>query len=208
MKQLLLINASPRGAQSVSRKLSSHLVERLRATEGPLEVRERDLNQSELPHLNQDIINAFYTPADKRSEAQRSLLRVSDSLVDELSSADIVVIAAPVWNFSLPAPVKAWVDLVARVGRTFAYTAEGPHGLLKSRPVYVIKSSGGVFSQGPGMAMDFYEPYLKAVLGFMGLTDLTFIRAEGLSLAGQAETRIEDARKQIEAALHPALAAI
>jgi FMN-dependent NADH-azoreductase len=208
MKQLLLINASPRGAQSVSRSLSSHLVERLQASEGPLEVRERDLSSTELPYLNQGLINAYYTPAEKRSEEQRALLRVSDRLVDELIAADIVVIAAPVWNFGLPAPVKAWIDLVARVGRTFYYTAEGPHGLLKSRPVYVVKSSGGVFSEGPGKAMDFYEGYLRAVLGFLGLTDLTFIRAEGLSLPGQAEIRIENARQQMEAALHPALAAI
>jgi FMN-dependent NADH-azoreductase len=208
MKQLLLINASPRGGQSVSRQLSSHLVERLRASEGALEVKERDLNSSELPFLSQELIGAYYTPADKRSGAQRDLLRVSDNLVDELAGADVVVIAAPVWNFSLPAPVKAWLDLVARVGRTFSYTAEGPRGLLKSRPVYVIKSSGGVFSEGPGKAIDFYEPYLKAVLAFLGLTDVTFIRAEGMNLPGQAETRLENAKSQIEAALHPALAAI
>lgn len=208
MKQLLLINASPRGGQSVSRQLSGHLVERLRAAEGALEVRERDLNTSELPFLSQDLIGAYYMPGDKRSDVQRALLRVSDNLVDELSAADVVVIAAPVWNFSVPAPVKAWLDLVARVGRTFSYTAEGPRGLLKSRPVYVIKSSGGVFSEGPGKAIDFYEPYLKSVLAFMGLTDVTFIRAEGMSLPGQAETRLENAKQQIEAALHPALAAI
>ncbi|HTB23070.1 MAG TPA: NAD(P)H-dependent oxidoreductase [bacterium] len=208
MKQLLLINASPRGSQSVSRSLSSHLVERLRASEGPLEVKERDLTTTELPFLSQDLIQAYYTPLDKRSDEQRSLLRVSDSLVDELAAADILIIAAPVWNFALPAQVKAWIDLVARAGRTFSYTAEGPRGLLQNRPVYVIKSSGGVFSEGPGKAMDFYEGYLGSVLRFMGLTDLTFIRAEGLSLPGQAQTRIEDARKQIETALHPALAAI
>ena len=208
MKQLLLINASPRGTQSVSRSLSSHLVERLQASQGALKVRERDLTTSELPFLSQDLIKAYYTPDDKRSDEQRALLRVSDSLVDELTGADIVVIAAPVWNFSLPAPVKAWIDLVARIGKTFSYTAEGPHGLLKNRPVYVVKSSGGVFSEGPGKAMDFYEGYLGSVLGFMGLSDLTFIRAEGLSLPGQTETRIEDARKQIESVLHPALAAI
>jgi FMN-dependent NADH-azoreductase len=208
MKQLLLINASPRGTQSVSRKLSQHLVERLQASEGPLEVQERDLSTTELPFVDQALINAYYTPDEKRSAEQRSLLEVSDRLVDELVAADIVVIAAPVWNFGLPAQVKAWVDLVARAGRTFSYTAEGPRGLLKNRPVYVVKSSGGVFSEGPGKAMDFYEGYLGAVLKFMGLSDLTFIRAEGLSLPGQAETRIENARNQIEAALHPALAAI
>jgi FMN-dependent NADH-azoreductase len=208
MKQLLLINASPRGDQSVSRKVSRHLVERIRASEGKLQVRERDLTSTELPYLSQELIGAFYTPADKRGEEQRSLLRVSDVLVDELSSADIVVLAAPVWNFNLPASVKAWVDLVSRVGKTFSYTAEGPQGLLKSRPFYIVKSSGGVFSEGPAKAMDFYEPYLKSVLAFMGLTDLVFIRVEGLSQAGQAEVRIEDAHRQIEAALHPALGAI
>jgi len=208
MKQLLLIHASPRGLQSTSRGLGRHLIEKLLGLEGPLEVRERDLATTELPHLNQDLISAYFTPAEKRSEEQRETLLVSDRLVDELVAADIVVITAPVWNFGVPAALKAWVDLVARAGRTFRYGPEGPQGLLGSKQVYVVKSSGGIFSEGPGRAMDFFEGYLRAVLGFLGLKDVTFIRAEGLSLPGQLEARLEAARKQIAAALEPAWASV
>jgi FMN-dependent NADH-azoreductase len=201
MKTVLLINASPRGEQSVSRGLSQHFVEGLKAKEGPLTLVERDLTTTPLPFLDQDLITAYYTPEDKRSDGQRQALAVSDRLVDELLAADFVVLAAPVWNFGVPASVKAWMELVARVGRTFRYSADGPQGLIPSKPVTVIKSSGGVFSEGPSKAWDFYEGYVRHFLGFLGLTDVTVIRAEGLSLPGQSESRLASARQQIAEAL-------
>ncbi|HXB97990.1 MAG TPA: NAD(P)H-dependent oxidoreductase [bacterium] len=201
MKTVLVINASPRGGQSTSRTLSHELLEALRAKEGPLAVVERDLNSTELPFLDQALIGAYYTPEDKRSDSQRQALAVSDRLVDELLAADLVVLAAPVWNFGVPASVKAWMELVARVGRTFRYTAEGPQGLIPDKPVYVVKSSGGVFSEGPAQAWDFFEGYLKHFLGFLGLKQVTVIRAEGLSLPGQSEARLASARRQIAEAL-------
>jgi FMN-dependent NADH-azoreductase len=201
MKTVLLINASPRGGQSTSRALGRELVEALQAKEGPLRVVERDLSTTVLPFLDQDLIQAIYTPEPQRSEAQRRALSISDELVDELLAADAVVLAAPVWNFSVPATVKAWIELVARVGRTFRYTAEGPQGLVGDKPVYVVKSSGGVFSEGPAQAWDFFEGYLKHFLGFLGLKQVTVIRAEGLSLAGQSEARLASARRQIAEAL-------
>jgi FMN-dependent NADH-azoreductase len=206
MKQLLLITASPRGDQSVSRRLASQLVERLTTVDEPLELVNRDLTSTALPHLDQNLVNAYFTPEAKRSDQQREFLAVSDRLVDEVIAADIVVIAAPVWNLGIPASLKAWIDLVSRAGRTFAYTPQGPVGLVQSKPVYVVKSSGGVFTEGPLQALDFYEGYLKAALGFLGLKNVTFVRAEGLNLPGQAEMRLQAAINQIDMALMPSAA--
>jgi len=201
LKTILLINSSPRGAQSASRALSLYLLERLKAQTGPLNVVERDLSTTPLPFLDLPLLQALDTPEPQRSPEQHQLLSLSDSLVDELLAADWLVLGAPMWNFSSPASVKAWIDLVARAGRTFNYSEAGPQGLVPDKPAFLIKSSGGVFSEGPAKALDFQEPYLKAFLNFIGLKQVTFIRAEGLALPGQYETRMEAARRQIDAAL-------
>jgi len=197
MKKVLFVSASPRGDQSISRKLSQEVIAALKAKEGSLIVSERDLSTSELPFLSQDLLNAVYTPEEKRSVEQREALKVSDRLVDELVSADVVVFAAPLWNFSVPASVKAWMDLVARVGRTFRYTEAGPVGLLDAKTVYLVKASGGVFSEGPAKAMDFYENFIPAFFGFLGLKDVRLIRAEGLAIPGREEAAIKAAQARI-----------
>lgn len=197
MKTILSIEASPRGSQSASRKLAASLIEGLRRDNPGLELFHRDLSQDPPAHLSAESISGFFSPADTRSPAQAAAVRQSDELVDELIAADAVVISAPVWNFGLPASLKAWIDQVARAGRTFQYSATGPQGLLADKPVYVIKASGGVFSEGPSQAYDFFEGHLRHVLGFLGLKNVTFIRAEGLSLPGQAQARLQKAQDQV-----------
>lgn len=196
MKKLLVIQSSPRKSDSVSRKLTAELVERLKEREN-YEVRERDLSASPLPHLGAEQLAAFFTPAQQRNAELNEAAKLSDEAVDELLAADVVVLSAPMWNFSVPSVLKAWIDHVSRAGRTFSYGAEGPTGLAGGRTVYVLSASGSVFSDGPLRQMDFLEPYLRAVLGFLGITDVRFVRAEGLGIPGVKEGALEKARQRI-----------
>lgn len=197
MKKVLIVQSSPRKDDSVSRQLTRDLIARLGEKEG-LEVVERDLSARPLPHLGTEQLSAFFTPAEKRTEAQKEAARLSEEAVDELLAADIVVISAPMWNFSIPSVLKAWIDHVARAGRTFSYGADGPRGLASGKTVYVVSASGSLFSEGPAVSMDFLEPYLRAVLGFLGMKDVRFVRAEGLGVPGVKEGALEKARRRIE----------
>jgi FMN-dependent NADH-azoreductase len=181
MKKILAIETSPRGNDSVSRKLTAELLNQLRSKYPGSEVLTRDLDASPLPHLKADHIQAFFTPAENRTPALKQAVAPSDAAVDELLGSDIVVIGSPVWNFSTPSSLKSWVDHIVRAGRTFSYSPEGYKGLVGNKEVYVLISSGGVFSEGPMKAWDFVEPYFKAVFGFLGISNVKFIRAEGLN---------------------------
>jgi FMN-dependent NADH-azoreductase len=139
-----------------------------------------------VPHLTEQMMGAFFTPAEQRNAEQAHIVKVSDTLVDELFAADVIVIGAPMYNFSVPSSLKAWIDHVARAGRTFQYTANGPEGLLKGKKVYVFTASGGVYSEGGAVAFDHLTTFLRSVLGFIGLTDVQFIRAEGVAMGEQA----------------------
>ena len=196
MKKVLIVQSSPRKTDSVSRQLTRDLIARLGEKEG-LEVIERDLSERPLPHLGTEQLAAFYTPPEKRDEVLREAARLSDEAVDELLAADILVISAPMWNFSIPSVLKAWIDHVARAGRTFSYSAEGVRGLAAGKTVYVVSASGSLFSEGPSVSMDFLEPYLRAVLGFLGMSDVRFIRAEGLGVPGVKEGALDKARLRI-----------
>ena len=146
---------------------------------------DRDLAAHPLPHLTAEVVGAFFTPADKRSPEQAKAIEPSDKAVDELLAADAIVIGAPMWNFGIPSSLKAWIDHVVRAGRTFQYGANGPAGLIPGgKKAIVVSSRGGVYSAGPYAMMDHQESYLKAILGFMGITDISFATAEGLSMGG------------------------
>ena len=132
------------------------------------------------------MMGAFFAPAEQRTPAQTETVKISDQLVDELFVADVIVLGAPMYNFSVSSALKAWIDHVARAGRTFKYTESGPVGLLTGKKVYIFTSRGGVYSEGPAKSMDFHETYLRAVLGFIGLTDITFIHTEGLAMGEEA----------------------
>ncbi|MBE1285863.1 MAG: FMN-dependent NADH-azoreductase [Rhodobacteraceae bacterium] len=174
-KTVLHIDSSARLADSASRKVSAQIVEHL----APFRVIRRDVGEDTLPLLTETWVGATNTPADARTEAQKQALALSDVLVDELEAADVIVIGLPVYNFSMPASLKAWVDQVARVGRTFQYTENGPEGLLNGKRAIVAYASGGVPMGSP---VDFASNYLRHVLGFIGITEVEFVAAEGMAI--------------------------
>lgn len=186
---ILHIDASARNQGSISRDLTAKVVARY----PDARVIARDLAAEPLPHVTEDWVAANFTPAESRTGAQRARLAQSDALVDELIAADTVVIGLPIYNFSLPAALKAWVDLTARVGRTFRYTESGPEGLLKGKRAIVAVASGGT---EVGSGIDHATPYIRFILGFMGIEDVTFISADRMSI--DPEASLEQAQKQLE----------
>ena len=173
--QLLRIDASMRKSGSYSRKLGDRLIEQLQ-TQQPHGLTERDLADG-VPHINEAWINANFTDVSERSTQQRSVLSYSDVLVSELESADVVVIGLPIYNFGVPAAFKAWIDQIVRAKRTFRYGKNGPEGLLENTKAYIVLSSGGTQL---GSDIDFVSGYIRHVLGFIGIDDLTFIDSSGI----------------------------
>ncbi|MFT5535560.1 MAG: FMN-dependent NADH-azoreductase [Candidatus Paceibacteria bacterium] len=189
MTTILHINSSARTTGSISRDVTAQFITRLQADEPTAVVVERDVASAPLPHLTGEVIGAFFIPTADRSPQQIADASLSDTLVAELKAADVIVIGAPMYNFSVTSSLKAWIDHVARAGQTFQYTDKGPVGLLTGKKVFVFTARGGVYSSGPGKAMDFHETYLRAVLGFMGLDDITFVHSEGLAMGEEAVSK-------------------
>jgi len=198
MTSVLHIQSSVRNEGSISRQLTSEFLDQWKATHPGAPVVQRDLAENPIPHLNEQTLGAFFTPAEQRTPEQQEIVRLSDSLVAEVFAADVIVIGAPMYNFSISSTLKAWIDHIARAGVTFKYTESGPVGLVQNKKVYVFTSRGGVYSQGPGKAMDFHETYLRGVLGFIGITDITFIHTEGLAMG---EDATQNALKQTRTAI-------
>ena len=198
-KTILHVSSSPLGDKSVSRELSASLIDHLLKQYPDSTLINRDLVATPPPHLNGLVIGGFYTPADQRDETLNNAVKLSDELIGELKKADIIVIGAPMHNFSIPSSLKAWIDHVARVGETFSYGENGAEGLLVGKKTYVTSARGGVYSQDPMASLDHQETYLKTVLDFIGLTDVIFIRAEGVAMGDEAaEQAITQAKTQIE----------
>lgn len=194
--RVLYISASARQENSVSRTLAADLIAALGRRHGTIEVAQRDLSHG-VPFIDSDWVAANFTPAGERDAAQRRKLSYSDTLVAEIEKADVLVIGAPIYNFSVPAVLKAWIDMIARTGLTFAYTKDGPQGLLEGKKAYVVVPSGGV---PIGAAMDFATPYLRHALGFVGITDVAFVGAAGADRDdGDA---LDDARMRIAELVH------
>lgn len=190
--RILRIDASARTEGSVSRDLADRIVARFES-EGPIEITRRDLAATDLPYLDAGWVGANFTPADDRTEDQKSALSLSDDLIDEIKAADVLLFGLPIYNFGVPAALKAWVDLTARVGVTFEYSEYGPKGLLEGKRAIVAVASGGTEA---GSDIDFATPYLRHVLAFIGITDVTFVAADRLSL--DADATLENARTEIE----------
>lgn len=186
MANVLYINSSVRNSGSLSRQLSAEFVAKWKAANPADSIVERDLAANPVPHLTEQMMGAFFTPAEARNAEQAHTVKISDTLVDEVQAADVIVIGAPMYNFSISSTLKAWIDHIARAGRTFKYTETGAVGLLTGKKVYVFTASGGVYSEGPAAGYDFLATYLRAVLGFLGITDISFIRAEGVAMGEQA----------------------
>ncbi|MBV8324901.1 NAD(P)H-dependent oxidoreductase [Chryseobacterium sp.] len=191
MKQVLHITSSPRGESSVSKKLGKAVVEKITDKYPDSIIKKRDLTDPVFPHLEEIQINAFFTPAENRTPEQLETVALSDTVIRELQEADIIIIEAPLYNFSITSTLKSWLDHIARVGVTFRYGENGPEGLIKDKKVYLAFSSGGIYSEGEKQAYDFVVPYLKKTLGFMGMTDIAVVRAEGLSVPVIQETALQ-----------------
>ncbi len=185
---VLHIDSSARSENSVTRSLSAEITARL----SPDHVIRRDL-AAPLPLLDEAWVGANFTPADQRSDAQKALLAQSDALISELKQADTIVIGTPIYNFSVPSTLKAWIDLVARVGVTFRYTETGPIGLLEGKRAIIAVASGGTQA---GSDIDFATTYLRHVLGFIGITDVELVAADQLSM--DAEGSMARAKSAIE----------
>lgn len=177
--KLLNLEVSPNGENSSSRQASRHLLEKFKKDIPGISITTRDLNAQPIPHLTGAVIGAAFTPPDARTPDQQEAIKFSDELVDELLASDVVVISTPMWNFGLPSVLKAWVDHIVRAGRTFSFSSEGLKGLVPTKKVYVVVSSGSVFSQGPYAVHDHFVPSIRGILGFIGLTEVEIIRVEG-----------------------------
>ena len=193
MTNILHVTASIRSGESVSRKLGNKLVEKIgQGTDASIVT--RDLAANDLPLIDADRFAANLTPPAERDEKQQALADVADALIAELQAADTLVLSLPVYNFTMPSTLKAWADLVARAGTTFRYTESGPEGLLTGKKAYVVIASGGT---PIGSEIDFLTPWLRHFLGFLGITDVEIIAADGI-MGIDGEQKIEAAAQTIE----------
>ena len=191
MKRILHIISSPRGEASLSIKLGNAIIEKIKAEYPGSTVKESNLITQQFPHLEEAHLASFFTPAESRTPANIEAIKHSDEAIQEIRDADIVVIGAPLYNFSIHSSLKAWIDHIVRSGVTFKYDENGPEGLLKGKKVYIALASGWVYSDGPMQSFDFVEPYLKHILSFIGLADISVFRVEGSAIPGIQDTALE-----------------
>ncbi len=198
MTTILQINSSARSQGAQSTLLANELTAKLKQSNPGAQVVVRDLYNDALPHLDDAILGAFFTPAEKRTAEQQAIAARSEALIAELQAADFVVIGAPLYNFGISSQLKTYFDFIARAGITFKYGATGPEGLVTGKKVFVVSARGGKYVGTPG---DTQTPYLKTFLGFLGMTDVNFIYAEGLNMGEDAATAaLAGAREAIAAA--------
>jgi FMN-dependent NADH-azoreductase len=193
--KLLHIDSSPLGGNSVSRQLTQRIVAQWRATHPGAEVEYLDLAADAPSHLSMESLSfRLGTTGNGLTDVQRRENEISERLVSQFLAADVVVVGAPMYNFSVPTQLKAWIDRVAQAGRTFAYTEKGPHGLAGGKKVIVASSRGGAYSANPALAsLDHQESYLKTVFTFFGVTDVQIVRAEGVAMGEDAKSAALDA---------------
>lgn len=196
MPTLLHISVSPRGSYSISRRLSDAAVQAWKDRNPDGRVIERDLARTNLTFVDLDWIAGAYTPPERHNESHKKALALSDELISELVEADEIILGTPMYNFAIPAALKAWVDHIVRAGKTFRYTAAGkPEGLLagKNKEVLAIVASGGSYVEGSGLsALDYEVPYLRFIFGFIGITEVRFIQAGGTAGVVQGRVSTED----------------
>ncbi len=183
-KTILLITSSARGAASKSSLLARELTDRLLRRHPGARLIQRDLGTQPVRVLDMEAFEALSTRTEQRTPEQRAIVAGYDALIAEIQSADLVVFGVPMYNFSVPAQLKAYFDAIARSGVTFRYTAKGPEGLLQGKKVYVVFARGGMYR---GTSLDSQTPYLQTMLGFLGMTDVEFVFAEGLDMGPEAQ---------------------
>ncbi|WP_192385685.1 FMN-dependent NADH-azoreductase [Mesorhizobium silamurunense] len=185
---ILLVTSSPRGAASHSTRVATDLAQKLLAADPSAKLVVHDLVTKPLPHIDPDYATGIYTPAEARTQRQAEVVGVSDAVLDEVFAADTIILATGFINFNISSTLKSWIDHVARSGRTFAYGENGPKGLVTGKKVYIVLASGGIYSDGAAVQMDHAIPYLRSVLGFLGMTDVEVIRVEGVGMGADAVT--------------------
>jgi FMN-dependent NADH-azoreductase len=194
--KILQINSSARSEGSQSTRLANTIVERLKASQPATELTVRDLAANPQPALDEAALGALFTPAEQRTAEQNARVALDDVLIAEVQAADVLVLGVPMYNFGITTQLKNWIDAIARAKVTFQYTANGPEGLLKGKKVYIALTRGGVYRDTHA---DSQVPYLKMVLGFLGMTDIEFVYAEGMAMGPEAEQKaIASALQQIE----------
>jgi FMN-dependent NADH-azoreductase len=181
--KILQINSSARSAGANSTRLADSITARLKAANPAAVVELRDLAANPHPVLDEAALGALFTPAEQRTPEQAARVALDDALIAQVQSADAIVLGVPMYNFGVPVQLKTWIDAIARAGVTFRYTENGPEGLLKGKKVYVALARGGIYRDTPA---DSQVPYLKGVLGFLGMTDVEFIYAEGLAMGPES----------------------
>lgn len=204
MSSLLRIDASPRGNASVSRRVGDAFTEAWKAAHADGSLVERDLAVQQPTYVDIQWIQGAFTAPEQQTEAHKAALKLSDELIAELAAADEILVTLPLYNFSIPAVLKAWIDHIVRAGKTFAYVDGKPKGLLNDKPVTIVIAAGGKYQGTPVEFLDHATPYLKTILGFMGITSVRFVDAGGVSVyphQGQTEEQFLQPLKQQAAEL-------
>ena len=186
MSKVLLITSSPRGEASHSSRIARTLVNQLASGDPKSTVTVRDLVKEPLPHIDEHFVAALFASPENHTPAQSAAFTLSDRLIAELFAADVIVIASAMINFGVSSTLKTYIDYILRKGVTFRYTENGPEGLVKGKKAYIVRASGGIYSEGAGKPLDFQDPYLKLVLGFIGITDVETIHIEGIAHGPEA----------------------
>ncbi|MDD4881293.1 MAG: NAD(P)H-dependent oxidoreductase [Gallionellaceae bacterium] len=195
--KILQINASARSSGANSTLLADAITARLRDLHADVQAEVRDLAHDPHPVLDEPSLGALFTPADRRTPEQAARVALDDALIAQMQSADILVLGVPMYNFGVPVQLKAWIDAIARAGVTFRYTEAGPEGLLKGKKVYAALARGGLYRDTPA---DSQVPYLRNILGFLGMTDIEFVYAEGLAMGqASADRALAEAQARIDA---------
>jgi len=190
MSHILHIDASPRGDRSVSRTLAKEFIESWKSVHPEDTITYRDLGHNPVPFITETWIAASFTPPDQHTPEMADAIHLSNQLVDELLAADRYVFSIPMYNFAIPANFKAYIDQIVRAGRTFAVDANGYHGLLQNKQALLILAQGGTYPEGsPGYDYDLQTPYLKLILGFMGITEMQFVYADNLMDKGEGREK-------------------
>ncbi|MBE9463818.1 FMN-dependent NADH-azoreductase [Dyadobacter subterraneus] len=185
--------SSPRGEASISTKLSSAIVEKLiQANVGSI-VTTRNLSTEPFPNLEEVHIGSFFTPEEEFTPELAAAAKKSEDAIAQLLETDIIVIGAPMYNFTIHTALKSWIDHIVRANKTFAFTENGAQGFVTGKKLYIGLSSGGIFTEGPFKLYDFAEPYLRFIFGFIGITDVTIYRVQGLNVPIIKETALQQA---------------
>lgn len=191
-KKILQLNSSLMGELSYSKKLGNAIIEKIKKKYPNSTVEQLDLIQSNIPHLSTETLQAMFTPLEQQTEAIKQKLILSDLLVKQLFDADIIVIGAPLINRTIHSALKSWIDHITRRAITFGYSKEGlPIGLVSGKKIYIAMSSGGIYTDEYGKVNDFVAPYLQSFLGFLGMTDISIFRVEGLHVPLIKDTALE-----------------